>query len=339
MTRLHEIAQALVAKGKGILAADESTGTIGKRFDSINIENTEANRQAYRDMLFTAAGIEKYISGVILFDETLRQKGLDGKLFTETLSAKGIIPGIKVDLGVEALANSPAEKITKGLDGLRERLQEYAKLGAGFAKWRAVIEIDSNNLPTDYAIHANAEALARYAALCQEAGIVPIVEPEVLMDGNHTIARCEEVTARVLKALFASLKAHRVDLKGTLLKPNMVIAGLKCPTQNSPEDVAAATLRVFNATVPADVAGVVFLSGGMSDEAASANLGAMNRSSNPWPLSFSYGRALQAASLKAWSGKAENVKAGQAAFMHRAHMNSLAAMGEYTTSAEAAKVA
>lgn len=336
MTRLHEIAQALVTKGKGILAADESTGTIGKRFDSINIENTEANRQAYRDMLFTSAGIEKYISGVILFDETLRQKGLDGKLFADTLSAKGIIPGIKVDLGVEALANSPAEKITKGLDGLRERLQEYAKLGAGFAKWRAVIEIDSNDLPTDYAIHANAEALARYAALCQEAGIVPIVEPEVLMDGSHTIGRCEEVTARVLKALFASLKAHRVDLKGTLLKPNMVIAGLKCPTQNSPEEVAAATLRVFNATVPAEVAGVVFLSGGMSDEAASANLGAMNRSSNPWPLSFSYGRALQAASLKAWSGKAENVKAGQAAFMHRAHMNSLAATGDYTTSAEAA---
>lgn len=333
--QLVETAQAIVAPGKGILAADESSGTIAKRFDVINVENTEPNRRFYRDMLFSAEGIGDYISGVILFDETIRQSSLDGEIpFPKVLEGQGVIPGIKVDAGAKDLAGAPGEKVTEGLDGLRERLAEYYELGARFAKWRAVITI-GDGIPSDYCIQVNAQALARYAALCQEANIVPIVEPEVLMDADNTIEVCDDVTRRTLRALYEQLDLQRVVLEGTLLKPNMVISGKGCATQASVTQVAEATVAAFEATVPSNVPGIVFLSGGQSDEDATAHLDAMNKlGSHPWPLSFSYGRALQAAAQKAWSGNAANHGAGQAAFMHRARMNSLAAKGEWNASLE-----
>lgn len=338
MSTLHQIAQAIVADGKGILAADESTSTIAKRFDSIGIANTEENRRDYREMLFTAPGIGQYISGVILYDETLRQKAKNGTPLADILTKNGMIPGIKVDMGAKPLPlGLNGETITEGLDGLAGRLAEYHKLGARFAKWRAVFDIDGHHKPSSQAIASNAEALARYAALCQEAGIVPIVEPEVLMDGDHTMTRCAEATTVVLDAVFEALKLHNVDLKGILLKPNMVIPGKKCPSQESPEAIAKATLMVFNKCVPAEVPGIVFLSGGQSEAEATANLDAMNKmGKHPWKLSYSYGRALQASALKAWGGKSANVAAGQRIFMHRAKMNTLAAKGEYTQAAEQA---
>ncbi len=341
---LHAIATAIVAPGKGILAADESTGTIKKRFDSINVESTETNRRDYREMLFrTTEAMRNHISGVILFDETIRQNAADGTPLVKLIEEAGSIPGIKVDKGAKDLAGAPGEKVTEGLDGLRERLAEYRDLGARFAKWRAVIDIGrggDRSIPSRTCILTNAHALARYAALCQEAGIVPIVEPEVLMDGDHDLQRCFEVTEAVLKKLYAELFAQRVELEGTLLKPNMVLPGKLCPTQASIEEVAEQTLKCFARTVPAAVPGIVFLSGGQSDEDATAHLNAMNqikRGSDqyPWALSFSYGRALQAAPLKAWSGQAANVPAAQAAFAHRARMNGLAAKGEWSPDLEA----
>lgn len=333
---LIQTARAMVAPGKGILAADESTPTIGKRFDSIQTESTEANRRAYRDLLFTTAGAEQYISGVILFDETLRQSALDGTPFPELLASKGIIPGIKVDMGAKALATCPGEKVTEGLDGLRERLAEYSKLGARFAKWRAVITI-GDNIPSARCHDVNAHALARYAALCQEAGIVPIVEPEVLMDGPHTMERCYEVTTDALAVTFAALRDQGVLLEGMLLKPNMIVSGTECPVQASVEQVAEATVKCFNQVVPAAVPGIVFLSGGQSDELASAHLSAMNRiGPHPWELSFSYGRALQAPALKAWQGREDQVAGGQAAYLHRAQCNSAARTGAYTDAMETA---
>jgi fructose-bisphosphate aldolase, class I len=331
---LHETARALVAEGKGILAADESDGTIKKRFDSIGIESTEDNRRAYRDLLFTTPGVEEYISGVILFDETIRQSGHDGAPFPELLAAKGIIPGIKVDKGAKPLALAEGETITEGLDGLRQRLEEYRTLGARFAKWRATYTI-SNELPSQYCIWTNAHALARYAALCQEAGIVPIVEPEVLQDGTHTIERSYEVTGHVLDAVYRELFDQRVDLAGTLLKPNMVLSGYDASDRAGVEAVAEYTLRCFYKHVPAAVPGIVFLSGGQSDEDATAHLNAMNaRGPHPWQLSFSYGRALQAPALKAWGGKPENVGAGQRAYYHRAKMNGAARTGAYAPEME-----
>ena len=327
---LNEIARAIVKNHRGILAADESTSTIAKRFSGIGVDNTEENRRAYRELLFTTAGAAEHIGGVILFDETLRQSTKGGKRFAALLAEQGTIPGIKVDKGTKALPFAPGEVITEGLDGLRERLAEYRELGAEFAKWRAVIDIASG-LPTDTCITTNAHALARYAALCQEAGIVPIVEPEVLMDGDHTLERCYEVTRRTLTLVFAELDAQRVALDGILLKPNMVIPGKKCATQASVEAVADATVRVFKDTVPAAVPGIVFLSGGQSEVEATAHLGAMNaRHPNlPWTLSFSYGRALQQSALKAWAGKEANVAAGQHAYLHRCRMNSAACAGTY----------
>jgi len=331
---LIDTAKALVADGKGILAADESTGTIKKRLDGIGVESTEANRQAYRNLLFTTQGAEDFISGVILFEETLFQKGLDGTPFAKLLADKGVIPGIKVDKGAKPLAGSPDEKVTEGLDGLRERLVEYREAGARFAKWRGVIDI-TDERPSDYCVGVNAHALARYAALCQEAGIVPIVEPEVLMDGANSIERCEEVTDRVLEAVFAELKAQEVLLEGMLLKPNMVIAGKSCPQQAGVEQVAEATVRCLKRRVPAAVPGIVFLSGGQSDELATAHLDAMNkRGPHPWKLSFSYGRALQAPALDAWRGKDENVDAAKQAYFKRARNNSAAARGEYSPDME-----
>jgi fructose-bisphosphate aldolase class I len=329
---LNATALAMVAPGKGILAADESTGTIGKRFDSIQIDNTEAHRQAYRDMLFTTDGFEAFTSGVILFEETLFQKGLDGKLFADTLAAKGTIPGIKVDKGTKVLPGSPNELLTEGLDGLAERLVKYREAGARFAKWRAVITI-GDGIPTDYCLHVNAHALARYAALCQAADIVPIVEPEVLMDADNSIEVCEAVTDRILKLVFDELYAQKVALEGIILKPNMVISGKKCPVQASQQEVAERTLKVLKARVPASVPGIAFLSGGQSDIDATAHLDIMNKlGGNPWALTFSYGRALQAAALKAWKGK--DVAAGQKAYYHRAKMNSLAALGQWSASLE-----
>jgi fructose-bisphosphate aldolase class I len=326
---LHETARALVAEGKGILAADESDGTIKKRFDSIGIESTEANRQAYRDMLFTTPGVEEYISGVILFDETIRQDALDGTPFPKLLESKGIIPGIKVDKGAKALALAEDETITEGLDGLRGRLEEYRGLGARFAKWRATYSISAET-PSEYCIWTNAHALARYAALCQEAGIVPIVEPEVLQDGTHTIEESARATGRVLQAVYQELHDQRVDLHGTLLKPNMVLSGYEASDRAGVDEVADATLETFYRHVPAAVPGIVFLSGGQSDEDATAHLNAMNaRGPHPWQLSFSYGRALQAPSLKAWAGKPENVEAGQRAYYHRAKLNGAARTGAY----------
>ena len=320
----------MVAKGKGLLAADESTSTIKKRFDAIGVTNTEDNRRDYREFLFrTMPAMKEHISGVILFDETIRQKAKDGTPLVKLIEAAGAVPGIKVDAGAKPLAGCPGETITEGLDGLRERFVEYHKLGARFAKWRAVYEIAQGN-PSHDAIHANAHALARYAALAQENGIVPIVEPEVLMDGDHTIERCEGVTEWVLKEVFQELYFAGVKLEGIVLKPNMIVPGVKCARQNSVEDVARATLKVLKRCVPAAVPGIAFLSGGQSDEDATAHLSAMNAMGPlPWPLTFSYGRALQHAPQKAWSGKPENVAAGQRAFAHRALMNSLAATGKW----------
>ncbi len=328
---LEKVAQALVAPGKGILAADESDGTIKKRFDSIDVESTEDNRRAYRDLLFTTPGVEEHISGVILFDETIRQSSADGTPFAELLRSRGIVPGIKVDKGAKALPGAPGEKVTEGLDGLRDRLEEYRRLGAGFAKWRAVITI-GESIPSDYCIEANAHGLARYAALCVEQGLVPIVEPEVLMDGAHTIERCYEVTARTLQRVFGALFEQRVPLEQILLKPNMVISGSECATQGSAEQIAEMTIRCFRNHVPAAVPGVVFLSGGQSDVEATVNLNEMNKNfpDVPWQVSFSYGRALQASPLKAWMGKTENVKAAQSAFRDRAYRNGKARYGEYT---------
>lgn len=336
MSRLEDVARSIVAPGKGILAADESAPTIKKRFDSIGVESTEENRRAYRNMLFTTAGVEKYVSGVILFDETIRQNADDGTPFPQLLASKGVLPGIKVDAGAKALAAAPNEKITEGLDGLRERLIEYRKLGAAFAKWRAVIDIDvAAGIPSDYALATNAEALARYAALCVEQDIVPIVEPEVLMDGGHDIDACFAVTERTLHHVFHSLFLHRVPLEQILLKPNMVISGKKCPSQADAREVAEKTIACFKRVVPAAVPGIVFLSGGQSDEVATANLNAMNQIGGfPWEMSFSYGRALQAPALKAWGGKPENLAAGQAAYLHRARCNSAARSGSYTAEME-----
>ncbi len=328
---LHTIATQLVAEGKGILAADESTGSMEKRLASINIPSTEEHRRRYRELLFTTPGAEQYISGVILFDETFRQSTRDGVPFPKLLASKGIIPGIKVDKGVKPLAVSPEEKITEGLDGLRERLQEYAGLGAKFTKWRAVIEINESTLPTSYAIQANAHALARFAALSQEAGLVPIVEPEVLMDGSHGLNRCFAVTEHVLKSVFCELSRQQVALEGMLLKPNMIIPGKKHAYQASSREIAEATVRCFLRVVPAAVPGIVFLSGGQSEEEATANLNAMNLPAiqTPWELSFSYGRALQGSALKAWMGSEENVAVAQSAYLKRAKLNGLARLGQY----------
>jgi len=331
---LRENAKAMVAPGRGILAADESTPTIKKRFDSIQIESTEENRRSYRELLFTTDGAGEFISGVIMFDETLRQATLDGQSFASVLARQGILPGIKVDKGAKALAGSDGEKVTEGLDGLRERLAEYRELGAKFTKWRAVIQIGDGQ-PSPYALDANAHALARYAALSQEAGLVPIVEPEVLMDGDHSIERCFDATSEALQQVFAALDLHRVLLEGMCLKPNMVIPGKGCAVQASPQKVADATVECFLRHVPAAVPGVVFLSGGQSDIEATQNLNAMNAMGNfPWELSFSYGRALQAPVLQAWGGKAENVVSAQRAYLHRARCNGAARSGAYNDQLE-----
>ena len=331
---LAATARALAAPGKGILAADESSGTIEKRFDSIHVESTEENRRAYRELLFTTDGMGEFISGVILYDETLRQGSVDGTPFAEVLSAQGIIPGIKVDNGAKPLAGFDGEKITEGLDGLRDRLAEYYELGARFTKWRAVIAI-GDGIPTRGCIDANAEALARFAALSQEAGLVPIVEPEVLMDGDHTIERCFEVTAETQASVFAALHRYRVRFDGMLLKPNMVVSGTHCPAQAGVREVAEATIRCLRDNVPAAVPGIMFLSGGQSDELATAHLDAMNRlEPQPWQLSFSYGRALQAPALKAWKGETANVPAAKLAFYHRAKLNGAARFGRYSEEME-----
>jgi fructose-bisphosphate aldolase, class I len=329
MAELHEIAKALVAEGKGILAADESSGTIKKRFDSIGVESTEENRRAYRDLLFLTEGAEEFISGVILYDETIRQTSEDGTPFPKLLESKGIIPGIKVDLGAKPLAGAPEETITEGLDGLRERLEEYYGLGARFTKWRAVLSIGPDR-PSEYAIWTNAHALARFAALSQEAGLVPIVEPEVLMDGEHTIDESYHVTERTLRAVFTELFDQKVEREGTLLKTNMVVSGYDSSEQADVDTVAELTIKCLKNTCPAAVPGVVFLSGGMSDEDATARLNAMNqRGPHAWELSFSYGRALQAPALKAWGGDTTNVEAAQQAFYRRAKFNSAARTGSY----------
>lgn len=331
---LAAVAKAMTAGGKGILAADESTGTIDKRFKTISVENVEPNRRAYRDMLFTAKGLGDYISGVILFDETIRQSAINGTPFPKLLDKLGIIPGIKVDAGAKPMALCPGETITEGLDGLPKRVEEYVKMGAKFAKWRAVINI-GKDIPSASCIWANAHALARYAAICQEGGLVPIVEPEVLMDGNHTIDRCEEVTEWTLAAVFDSLYNQRVVLEDMVLKPSMVISGAECPKQASPQEVAERTIKVLKRTVPSAVPGIAFLSGGQSDEVATLHLDLMNKmDGNPWALTYSYGRALQAAPLKAWRGASGNVGAGQSALLHRSRMNSLAAKGQYKAELE-----
>jgi fructose-bisphosphate aldolase, class I len=333
---MRTTARELVGPGRGILAADESTGTIKKRFDQIGIESTEDTRRHYRQMLFTTPGLGEHISGVILFDETIRQATDDGIPFVKVLEAAGSIPGIKVDTGAKPLALFPEETVTEGLDGLRERLAEYRDLGARFAKWRATIIIGAET-PTDFAILANAHAMARYAALCQEADIVPIVEPEILMDGPHDIDACEVATGRTLEMLFAQLAEHRVDLPGTLLKVNMVVPGKAARILVDDRQVAEATIRCLTTHVPAELPGVVFLSGGMSDEEATSRLNEMNRIGGfPWELSFSYGRALQHPALDAWGGKESNVAAGQAALAHRAKMNGLARSGDYDPSLETA---
>jgi fructose-bisphosphate aldolase, class I len=332
--QLEETAQAIVADGKGILAADESDGTIKKRFDSIGVESTEENRRAYRELLFSTDGAEEFIGGVILFDETIRQNAEDGTPFPQVLASKGIIPGIKVDAGAKPLALAAGETVTEGLDGLRERVAEYRELGARFAKWRAVISI-AKNIPSEYAIWTNAHALARYAALCQEGGLVPIVEPEVLMDGDHTIERSLDVTSRTLHAVFTELRDQRVHPEGILLKPNMVLAGYDSPEQVSDAEIARQTIHCFRRHVPAAVPGIVFLSGGQSEEEATRRLNEMNKlGPHPWKLSFSYGRALQAAALKAWGGKTENIEAGRRAYYHRAKMNSAAQTGMYVPEME-----
>jgi fructose-bisphosphate aldolase class I len=336
---LQSVARKLVAPGKGILAADESTGTIEKRLKSINVPSTEENRRAYREILFTTAGAGEFISGVILFDETIRQKTRDGRTFVKSLEEQGIIPGIKVDKGAKAMANFPGEKATEGLDGLRERLAEYGQLGARFAKWRAVIGI-GEKIPTRQCIATNAELLARYAALCQEADLVPIVEPEVLMDGAHTIQRHFAVTELTLRLVFDALAEHHVALGGMLLKPNMVLSGKDCPEQAPVQEVAANTVLCMKRVVPAAVPGLVFLSGGQTDLQATEHLNAMNRLEGlPWQLSFSFGRALQAPVLKAWQGDPANVAQAQQAFHHRAMCNSKARFGKYTAEVETAKAA
>jgi fructose-bisphosphate aldolase class I len=334
VSELESIARQMTAPGKGILAADESTGTIKKRFQAIKLESTEEHRRTYREMLFTAKGAADHISGVIMYDETLRQKTREGVPFPKYLADLGIVPGIKVDTGAKPLAGFPGETITEGLDGLRGRLAEYHELGARFAKWRAVIDI-GNGIPTDFAIAANAHALARYAALCQEAGIVPIVEPEVLMDGAHTLERCDEVTGSVLQKVFDELFAHRVRLEGMVLKPNMVISGKKCANRAGPEQVAEATVRCLKRHVPSAVPGIAFLSGGQGPEEATEHLSLMNRLGPlPWELTFSYGRALQETALSAWGGHADAFAAGQKAFLKRARLNGLARSGEYTPAHE-----
>jgi fructose-bisphosphate aldolase class I len=331
---LESVAQAMVAKGKGILAADESMGTIKRRFDSIKIESNENNRRAYREILFTTKGLEEAISGVILFDETLRTKASDGTPFPQLLSKKGIIPGIKVDKGPVDLPEFPGEVVTEGLDGLRGRVKEYKELGAKFAKWRAVINIGSG-IPTYTCLEANAHALARYAALCQEGGLVPIVEPEVLLDGSHTVERCQEVTEQALKVTFTALFLHRIHLEGMILKPSMVVSGKDCPQQAGVEEVAERTIRCLKRTVPAAVPGIAFLSGGQTAERATEHLNAMNAmGAHPWEVGFSYARALQDPALKAWKGEAGNVAAAQKIFYHRAKCNSAARSGKYTKQME-----
>ena len=333
---LEKVARALVAKGKGILAADESMGTIKRRFDSIKIESNENNRRGYREMLFTTKGIEEAISGVILFDETLRTKASDGTPFAQLLSKKGIIPGIKVDKGTVDLPEFPGEVVTEGLDGLRGRVKEYSELGARFAKWRAVINI-GEGIPTRTCLQANAHALARYAALCQEGGLVPIVEPEVLLDGSHTIERSQEVTEQSLKITFSELFEQRVYLEGMILKPSMVVPGKDNPKQASVEEVAERTIRCLKRTVPAAVPGIAFLSGGQSAEKATEHLNAMNKMGTlPWEVSFSYARALQDPALKAWKGEAANVATAQQIFYHRAKCNSAARSGNYNKQMEQA---
>jgi fructose-bisphosphate aldolase class I len=338
-TDLQTTAKELVAEGKGILAADESTGTIKKRFDSINVESTEENRRAYRELLFTTEGIEEFISGVIMFDETIRQSTSDGTPFPKLLEERRIIPGIKVDKGAKDLAGAPGETVTEGLDGLRERLAEYRELGARFTKWRAVISIGDGR-PSDYCIWANAHALGRFAALSQEAGLVPIVEPEVLMDGEHTIDESYRVTSRTLHAVFTELFDQRVEREGMLLKPNMVLPGYESSEQVDDDTIAETTIKCLRNDVPAAVPGIVFLSGGQSDEDATARLNAMNaRGPHPWELSFSYGRALQAPALKAWQGDPANVEEAQKAFYRRAKFNGAARSGSYAPEWETADVA
>ena len=335
--QLEQIANGMVADGKGILAADESTGTIKKRFDQINTESTDDSRRDYRELLFRSEeAMKNWISGVILFDETIRQKAKDGTPLVDLITAAGSIPGIKVDAGAQDLAQSPGEKVTEGLDGLRGRFQEYYQLGARFAKWRAVINI-ADHLPSQYCLNANAHALARYAALAQENNIVPIVEPEVIMDGSHSIERCFEVTEAALNALYDALYEQRVFLEGTILKPNMVISGTENTNRANIDQVAEQTVFCLKRTVPSAVPGICFLSGGQSEEEATAHLSAMNANFDmPWKLSFSYGRALQQSALQAWLGKEENVAAAQSAFNHRAKMNGLAAKGEWQATMEKA---
>ena len=339
LDQLNEIACAMVAPGKGLLAADESTGTIGKRFASIGLDNTPDNRRDWREMLFrTEPAMSQHISGVILYDETIRQSAKDGTALTKLITDAGSIPGIKVDMGAKPLAGAEGETITEGLDGLRDRLADYYELGARFAKWRAVINIGRNgdeSVPSQYCINTNMHALARYAALCQEANIVPIVEPEVIMDGDHSIERCYEVTEFALKTLYRELFDQGVVLEGTILKPNMVISGTTNDDRASAEEVADMTVQCLANCVPAAVPGIAFLSGGQSDEEATEHLAIMNEAYDlPWPMTFSYGRALQAAPLQAWAGKPENYAAAQAAFNHRARMNGLAALGEYKPAME-----
>jgi len=335
--RLEDIAAAIVADGKGLLAADESSGTIKKRFDAIAVENTQSNRRDYREMLFRSTeAMRNYISGVILYDETIRQQAKDGTPLVRIIADTGALPGIKVDAGAKPLPFCPGETITEGLDGLRERIKDYVGLGAKFAKWRAVIDI-GRNMPSYNAINANAQALARYAALCVEGGLVPIVEPEVLMDGEHDVDTCEKMTEWVLKEVYTQLYYARVPLEATVLKPNMVIAGKKSPKQASRQEVAERTVKVLRRCVPVSVPGIAFLSGGQSDEDATAHLSLMNAMGPlPWKLSFSYGRALQAAAQKAWAGKSENYAAGQRAFGHRAKMNGAAALGKWSQAMEKA---
>jgi fructose-bisphosphate aldolase class I len=339
MHELEDTARALVAEGKGILAADESDGTIKKRFDSIGVESTEENRRAYRELLFATEGVEEFISGVIMFDETIRQSAADGTPFPKLLESRGIIPGIKVDKGAKPLANAPGETVTEGLDALRDRLNEYRELGARFTKWRAVISI-GESIPSEYCVWTNAHALARFAALSQEAGLVPIVEPEVLMDGEHTIQRSFEVSSRTLHAVFTELRDQRVEPEAMLLKPNMVLSGYDSGAQALHEEVAESTVKCLKRHVPAAVPGIVFLSGGQTDEDATANLNAMNAiGPHPWELSFSYGRALQAPALKAWRGEAANVEEAQKAFYRRAKFNGAARSGSYAPEMESASVA
>ena len=337
LNSLNDIANKMVEKGKGILAADESAPTCKKRFDSINVESNELNRNIYRDMLFTSSGMEEFVSGVILFDETIRQSTVKDKIaFTDYLKSLGVIPGIKVDKGAHPLAGSKDEKVTDGLDGLNERLKEYYDLGARFAKWRAVITI-GDSAPSNACISVNAHGLARYAALCQENGLVPIVEPEIIMDGDHTIEESFVVTEEVLHATFYELYSQNVQLEGMILKPNMVLSGYDCSEQAGVEKVAEMTVTVLKRCVPSAVPGIAFLSGGQSDEDATAHLNAMNQilgDNRPWNLTYSYGRALQAPSLKAWSGETNNIPEAQKAFLKRAKLNSLASKGEYDSSME-----